>query len=668
MGWSDAPTVRSLPAASSLPYRSGLSVGRVTRVCQISRSGKKWKQLGEIGELATFFDIADEARLAAGKALPTKTLLGHPNVVPRAPVTPSAQASAIADVEASAPELVQPQPVASSQSHTKPPAPEIRERDDARPTGEWAAGGALGKMRTELGGHTGPVARGPVSSAPQRLPRASSHAEIEIAGLSARVGERKGEYENGAFVPTEDVNDMPPRGAGSAIAIASILIILGGLAVLYFVVFRENKDDTDKIAAVDARTAVVVALDAGPGPTVDPADVDGALTFAKTEIRGDSVAGLEVALDRLGKLPQPAQNEIPVQGTKARLLISLAQHKIYEAAGLSRPSAKKRTMTGARKYATSAEKLGRKIFDRDGSNLDGLVVLAEALRIRDRPSNHASRFIRKALKIDPANRDALLAKAMLHLRDDNERQARKILESNASSDDVRFAYRLARLQMAAKEYSGAKKSVAAALAAEPDHEGASALTKQLAELAIEDPDPPPPDDPGSDDPATDVDSYDVLLSKADSAAEGGDCGKAIALYQKAVDVKPNGVAALTGLGYCFLNGGRYSSAHSKFRAALSTSSRYQDAMWGMAELYERQGNKSEALARYKKFLDAHPGSGRAGAARRKIDGLGGAAAPTPGSGSAKPTEPTTPPDTPPDTGGGSGADSSGDTPIPPTPQ
>ena len=72
--------------------------GRVTRECAISRTGKKWKALGEIGELASFFAIADEARQARasgrwGGGTVTKEYPkeeesksgGHPRTVPRRP-------------------------------------------------------------------------------------------------------------------------------------------------------------------------------------------------------------------------------------------------------------------------------------------------------------------------------------------------------------------------------------------------------------------------------------------------------------------------------------------------------------------------------------------------------------------------------------------------------
>src|SRR5688500_6556489 len=44
--------------------------GMVSRTCTISRTGKKWKRLGEIPELASYFQIADEARTSRGNLTP----------------------------------------------------------------------------------------------------------------------------------------------------------------------------------------------------------------------------------------------------------------------------------------------------------------------------------------------------------------------------------------------------------------------------------------------------------------------------------------------------------------------------------------------------------------------------------------------------------------------
>ena len=89
------------------------------------------------------------------------------------------------------------------------------------------------------------------------------------------------------------------------------------------------------------------------------------------------------------------------------------------------------------------------------------------------------------------------------------------------------------------------------------------------------------------------------------------------LYRKVLDANPSSVEALTGLGYCHLDRKEFASAHTRFRAALGISSRYQSAMWGIAEAYEQQGLKEQAIERYQAFVDAHAGSSRVSAARQK---------------------------------------------------
>jgi hypothetical protein len=144
-------------------------------------------------------------------------------------------------------------------------------------------------------------------------------------------------------------------------------------------------------------------------------------------------------------------------------------------------------------------------------------------------------------------------------------------------------------------------------------------------------------------------SYDSLLAKANKLAEVN-CAQAIPYYQKALEAKPNSVEALTGTGYCHLDAKQFSSAHSKFRAALGISPRYERALWGMAELYQQQGRAELAIEAYKAYLEVYP---RSVAAQRQLDRLQGKSSGSP---------------TPPETGSGdSSGDGSGPTTSPPPP-
>ena len=123
------------------------------------------------------------------------------------------------------------------------------------------------------------------------------------------------------------------------------------------------------------------------------------------------------------------------------------------------------------------------------------------------------------------------------------------------------------------------------------------------------------------------------------------CSKAMELYQKALEIKPTSVEALTGQGYCHLDAKQFSQAYSKFSTALTVSPRYEPALAGIAEMYQQQGNRDKAIDAWKRYLEAYPGSAKA---QKHLDqlGAGGGSPPPPTPGSDAPTPPTPPPPTP----------------------
>lgn len=119
--------------------------GQVTRACEISRTGKKWKPLGDIGELSSFFDIADEAREVG--AAPARAPTAHPHTVPRQPSgsVPAASPVSAASEPPSGP-AVRPGPVAPVPEQPSGPArvaPAATDPDPGTATGAWAAQGRV---------------------------------------------------------------------------------------------------------------------------------------------------------------------------------------------------------------------------------------------------------------------------------------------------------------------------------------------------------------------------------------------------------------------------------------------------------------------------------------------------------------------------------------------
>jgi tetratricopeptide (TPR) repeat protein len=283
--------------------------------------------------------------------------------------------------------------------------------------------------------------------------------------------------------------------------------------------------------------------------------------------------------------------------------------------------------------------------------------VADALRLQGAPAVEVENTLRQAEARMPAAREVLRVRAMLAVREGNLGGARKQFEEltrRARSEEVievRPEFRLALLDLAAGQLEAAGKRADAVLASQPMHGGAQALRARITsatQVVASDPMPPeekpappqpprPPERPAAKEtpgdgkapaatrreppPAAGEESYDVLLARGNAMAEAGNCREARVSFRKALDARPNGVEALTGLGYCHLDIREYVLAHARFRAALGIAPRYQEALWGMAETYERQGNAERALEAYERYLDAHPSGPRSDIARRQIERL-----------------------------------------------
>jgi predicted Zn finger-like uncharacterized protein len=597
--------------------------GRVARACEISRTGKKWKPLGDIGELASFFEIADEARQIAGGPVMARAPTAHPRTVPR-------QSSEGVPVPAS---QARSGPVAAAERIAPPPPARLTPEpvmDPDPPTALWEGPAA---RRPEPGPgpsmRSGPGMAGGDLGPMQGVARSGGSTDAAFAG---RLGDRKGEFENGAFVPTDDYDAgfAPPSSSGRWIAAISLVIILAGAIAIFFILSGDGDDSETTVPATPDAAPAVAAADAAPAP-VEAGDV---LAEVDAAVAADDRARIEAALEKLEALPEAAAAELPALVARARLETALAQQLLDEAESAASSSERRRLVADARARAGRIEKLSIRAEEIDGANAAVMVARAESLRIRARPAREAERWIRRALETDAENREALLARAQLYIRDRRPRDARKILEALPPvAGDVRTAYRLARLDVAEDRHESARERIDQVLASQADHAGARRLAATVDEaLATGDSgedarsgsdDGGDSSGDGADSGGGSIDSYDRLLDRADKLAERGRCDAAKTVYEKALEVNPAGVAALTGLGYCYLDSQQFASAHSRFRAALGISSRYQSALWGMGELYERQGLKRQAIAAFEKFIEAHPSSPRASTARERIARLGG---------------------------------------------
>jgi predicted Zn finger-like uncharacterized protein len=113
-------------------------------------------------------------------------------------------------------------------------------------------------------------------------------------------------------------------------------------------------------------------------------------------------------------------------------------------------------------------------------------------------------------------------------------------------------------------------------------------------------------------------SYEQLVADGDRALENGNTAKAQKMFEEALKIQPDGVAAVTGSGYLMLDKQRPLAAIGMFKRALANAPAFPQALFGLGEAYRTQGDTASAIDAYKKFLGVAPNGSDAPAARRQL--------------------------------------------------
>jgi predicted Zn finger-like uncharacterized protein len=667
--------------------------GIVTRESLISRSGKTWKRLGDIAELAQYFNIADEAQRARqerstkpqAKTQPAGTMLGVGVSAAGGTILPDdddeidrrttgsfkAKPDAAAAPAARRPPTQPPPPPAKKPVTAGPPTmggtPQVPA--GGRATAAWASAD-IAPTESMSSMPAGPMAG-----------KIRTHDdEPAFAGRVRMAPTDETGFDTGRVRSVDDDDDVVPQqrgGKGGFLLVLMALLVMGAAAGAIYV-FVIKKDTTavatgsgaDAGSAVVADAAVVATADAtAPPPVVDAAAVQTALDLAHEKLEADKEIDLRDALKSIEGSTEPGADAM-----RANVIAGIAQGMLDRAVLVEKSDAeklKKDAKALVLEAATPAQKAVKATPDDPAANL----AMAAVLRLQGKSVRDVARYLEPATaKATPAwKRDIAIGQALALEREKKYDEAKAILAPlDASAEDkleatgdVRVRFRLAMIAFAQNKPADAKPLVESILAAAPDHRGAKALAAKIDNTVVKT-DPLPPED-GQQGSATKPPeggntgggntgggnvsgggSYDQLLARANALAESN-CTKAIDLFGKALEQKPNGVEALTGMGYCHIDAKQFASAFSKFRAALAVSSRYEPALWGIAEAYMQQGRKEQALEAVKAYIDVYPGVAKA---QKALDRLGGA------------TPAPTPTPTPPDNGGGSATPPPTPTPTP----
>jgi predicted Zn finger-like uncharacterized protein len=549
----------------------------------------------------------------------------------------------------------------------------------------------------------GPMAAGPaqglMSAGPAAPAAPHAHLPDDLGGRPMPVlGPGRDDAEPAPFEPSDaDLDDdfTPPPSRLKWVALGLVLM-LGGGAGVYFLL----KPKADEMARAERAALAAPDAMAPTGPVVSPVGGADAAPSAGPEAAlsagwaafyqdGDEAFdGAELVLGE-ARVPDPtADAEVLaalalVSSARAQALVDDAE---LVAAADARRAEQLRAEAGRR--LERAEKYAKDAAAKAPTAKTVLVALADVRRLQ---------------KAKPAEIDKLLGGAQGHVEANYVRgmsrlgagqlaDARRALEvcvsdyrAQRAGEHLRARYHLAWIAWSEKRFDDARRELEAILAAKPDHVRAKALLDRVdADAGTTGPGPsvwaadagavaagppggpgssgpgstgpgpgpgpggqkPPPGDPGVPSGPVGVDAYDGLVAKGNQRAENGDCTTAMKFFEKALDARPSGVEALTGLGYCHMDRKEFPRAQASFRAALGISPRFGDAIIGLAEAYRYQSQNEKAVEYYQRYLEALPGGSKAEMARRQIKALSPpepepeAPKPAPNEGAPdKPTEP-----------------------------
>lgn len=286
-------------------------------------------------------------------------------------------------------------------------------------------------------------------------------------------------------------------------------------------------------------------------------------------------------------------------------------------------------------------------------------AMAEASRVALADPDKVSALVKRALAADPESPTATYTAAMLALRQGKLARAQHGLTRAVDLARTRWGkpyFRaivdLARVYALRGQVQSAVTALQGLLSKHATHEQARALLQRLrpAHTARRGASPSPRRDasvPAAPPDAStrpgqagspmavetaETEDYDALVRRAERFSFAGNQSRALTLYQRALQKRPSGVEALTGLGYAYLDRGNTASSISYFRKALAVSAGYGEAIIGLAEAYNRSGSPKQALRYYERYLQVHPAGRRSVLARQNVQELKeklGAGAPRP---------------------------------------
>ena len=326
-----------------------------------------------------------------------------------------------------------------------------------------------------------------------------------------------------------------------------------------------------------------------------------------------------------------------------------AHYKLLEAGELERAGGLAAATEKRREARAEADQARRALEEPGGEpGPEASRALADALRVSGVPAAQIEALLGRVLAARRGDPESLYVQGALGLRDGKRviavnllEEATQRFEAATSRPLLRADYLLATIHVADKKPDDAKARLRRVLVARPGHKRAERLLEQIesgaraagapttaSAPATPAPDAGPPDGPGSPgsggggsiDKAIRND-YGALVAEADRVAEEGRSVRAAKLYDRALEIQPRGVEAMTGRAYCYMDEGKYPLALAQFKRVLAANPNHGEALIGMAEAHKLKGSPRQALEFYRRYLAQHPNGPKASMAQAAVRDL-----------------------------------------------
>ena len=553
---------------------------KVTRDDEISRTGEQWKRLGGIAELASFFHIVEQAAAVARAD------------GPRAAAEAANAAYARKGADDDDPALVTTAPMAARDS--------------------------------------GPTAMGnPVETEDPAFARTNPTPKMTPAAMLATS-------DNDDTLLDDDIGGLPRRRGGMWAGILAALVLLG--AGGYLAAFKRDAV-RGLFAHKDARAEEAYRQ----GREYFLLDSDDAFRNA--------AAAFQRAHEADDKSALPLAGLADVMTTWASYLRDDAHALEAGTPSVTAAAAAKTLRRDSQAHLDEAKKYASDALALDPDAPEVNRAMADYLRVDGAPAVEVERYLGRTTARAPSDPEAAFVAGALAFRDGNLDGAKaKLTQANTLNQAatqhalLRASMLLARIALSTGDKAGAKSLLQTVLAANANHDRARSLLatfdSEAAPVGAQPPvaaaTPTTPTTQASGGSATATASggaqkpagkpeegndYGKLIAQADRLSENGHAKEARKLYDRALALKADGLEGIMGLGYCDLDGEKFSSAVDHFKRALALSPSYGDAMIGLAEAYKLRGDHREALNWYRQYLVAQPTGPKATMARNNIRDL-----------------------------------------------